>query len=182
MKSGHGLDGLGSGNLARLPWLQREFRMIFPNLVFLTAVALVGQIEVVETAVPPYQAQFKQLSADSLRVSPADNAGRDREIPLPELRKVKFADIQNQVGAIVLTVRDGSSIHAEGLTSDGANTQIKLTAGLSLSVPTNALSDVRLRELTEAQSEQWEAMRLSRMEGDMLALVRSPDSHNEDLK
>lgn len=151
--------------------------MILVNLVVATAAIFFGQVEVTETSKPPYRAQFLGLQADRLVVSSGGSDSAEvQEVPLAELRSIKFASVDEIAPPIELFLRDGSIVRAQGLKTNGNAVEVNLGAGLTLDFQTSFVADIRLQKLTGPQLSQWDSLRQSRMEGDMLALIRSPDT------
>lgn len=119
-------------------------------------------------------ADLEQLTEAALTVT---SGGSTRELPLTNLRQVQFQGaVQTGVGPFAIALRDGSTFSATSLISDGPAIKMKLAGGSELAAPTKLISDIRLRELTDSQRTQWQAIRDSRLTADMLVLVRSEES------
>jgi hypothetical protein len=125
-------------------------------------------------SVAPFNAQLQQLSDSVLTVT---TGGSSREIALANLRSVQFEGAELAgAGPFVVAMRDGSNFSATSLISQGTVINVKLVGGSELAAPTKSISDIRLRELTDSQRTQWQAIRDSRLTADMLVLVRSEES------
>ncbi len=161
-------------------------RLRFGLLVLVASLALSGALRgqaptsaasvlVSDTQSPaPFIAELEQLTDTMLTVA---SGGNVRELPLTNLRQVQFQGaVLTGVGPFAISLRDGSTFTASSLISDGPVIKMKLVGGSELAAPTQWISDIRLRELTDSQRTQWQAIRDSRLTADMLVLVRSEES------
>ncbi len=135
-----------------------------------------SELQIADTQSPaPYIAQMTSINQSALAIT---QGGTQRELPVANLRRVVFqGTLPVAQGPYEVSLRDGSTFTASLITSDGPQTEFTLPSGTSkLVVPTKLLRDIRLRDLTDAQNVQWQAIRDSRLTADMLVLVRSAES------
>ncbi len=132
-----------------------------------------GQVQVSPTSTPPFAAELQSIVGDVLNLS-VD--GQVRSVPLNDMRTLKFPFSPVGASPLSISLRDGTQLAAESMISDGSSATIRLAGGFEFQADTAFVGDVQLGQLTPSQLKQWQAICQSRIEADMLVLIRSPDS------
>lgn len=127
------------------------------------------------TSVQAERAVWRGINADQLTFQVG---GQTKSVPIQTLKSVQFtsAPSNSQPSAIVVALSDGSILNPTQILSNSQVVQLSLSSTLQVSVPAANIASVRLQELTEKQTPQWRAIQDSRIAGDTLVIIRSPDS------
>lgn len=107
-------------------------------------------------------------SADLLRAK----STRDLTAPLPRSENV----------ATVVTLIDGSVLHAANYTVDTGRASITLLDGSDLTVPTRAIDHVRLMKQTLATAEQWLELLQNPRKSDAVVIRKTADTTDDSNK
>lgn len=122
--------------------------------------------------------KWQRIDAQQLTIA-VDGIGKS--LPLTSLKSVRFATATNDAPAtgdrpMAVWLSDGSLIRPEQITGNGQGLEIELHPGIKIAVSANYIRSVQFQKLSDKQQTQWRAIQESRLSGDTLVVIRSPDA------
>ncbi|MBX3424009.1 MAG: hypothetical protein KF752_20830 [Pirellulaceae bacterium] len=127
-------------------------------------------------ATTPSTAQLVSLGSRQIELTVG---GQSRQIALTSLRSLRFPGHrveQSPSSSIVIRLLDGSRIAPRAVVSSEANLDLDLGPETKVTLSMRQLASVQFQALSPAQQNQWDAIMDSRISGDTLVLIRSPES------
>ncbi len=124
----------------------------------------------------PVDGSWVELSASTLSVQTENSL---QSLSVSDLQTIEFPKETQTSGDEVrstVLLHDGSRLHPTSIASQGKDIRVELGEGVAMDLSPLAIKAIQLQTLSEATLSQWNAIVESRVTGDTLVVIRSPES------